>query len=529
MPYSPSLAEFRTAATHGNLVPVWREIVLDGDTPVSAYAKLGRRPHSFLLESVVGGETWAAYSFLGVGARAVLTARGGRYRIVRYDVDGGGAPSEHEGALPDGDPTRVLGSLLASFRPVPSPSLPRFFGGAVGWLGYDVVRAFEKFPSRAPDELGLPEACFVVTDTLVIFDNLRQSVKVVANAVVDGPGDAERAWTSATKRIDEVVRALEGPSPRLRPLDPAGARPGETVDAPLSSNTTRDEYKRAVERAKEYILAGDVFQVVLSQRFEAPRAGADPFDVYRALRVVNPSPYMFQLDFADAQVTGASPEVLVRVDGPPPADAGAAGFGRAAQDPPKRVTVRPIAGTRRRGNTAAEDARLEAELRADPKERAEHVMLIDLGRNDVGRVSRVGSVRVDENMITERFSHVMHMTSSVSGEVQPGRDALDVLRACFPAGTLTGAPKIRAMQIIEELEPARRGIYGGAVGYVSFTGNLDMAIAIRTLVTRGEKVYLQAGAGIVADSDPDAEYEETVSKARAVVRALAMARPTRHD
>jgi anthranilate synthase component 1 len=326
--------------------------------------------------------------------------------------------------------------------------------------------------------------------------------------VVDSPDDAERAYRAACARVDAIVTTLSGASPALRPLDPAAAR---VADAPLSSNTTRDAFKAAVARAKEYILAGDVFQVVLSQRFEAPRAGADPFDVYRALRVVNPSPYMFQLDFVDAQVTGASPEVLVRVDGEP----GAA----------KTVTVRPIAGTRPRGATPDEDERLQAELRADPKERAEHVMLIDLGRNDVGRVSCVGSVRVDENMITERFSHVMHLTSSVSGLVADGHSAVDVLRACFPAGTLTGAPKIRAMQIIEELEPARRGLYGGAVGYVSFTGNLDMAIAIRTLVTKGEHVYLQAGAGIVADSDPDAEFEESVNKARAVVRALAMARP----
>ncbi|MGZ3407138.1 MAG: anthranilate synthase component I [Polyangia bacterium] len=510
MSHSPSLAQFREAAAHGNLVPVWREIVLDGDTPVSAYAKLGRRTHSFLLESVVGGEKWAAYSFLGVGARAVVTARGGRYEVVRFDVEGGGPPARHEGALPEGDPTKLLASLLASFRPVPSPALPRFFGGAVGWLGYDVVRAFERIPSRAPDELELPEACFVITDTLVIFDNLRQTVKVVANAIVDAPEDAERAWGAACARVDAIVATLQGPSPALRPLDPAAAR---IDDAPLSSNTTRAAYKAAVARAKEYILAGDVFQVVLSQRFEAPRAGADPVDVYRALRVVNPSPYMFQLDFGPAQVTGASPEVLVRVDSD---DAGG-----------KRVTVRPIAGTRPRGATPEEDARLEAELRADPKERAEHVMLIDLGRNDVGRVSRTGSVRLEENMIVERYSHVMHLTSSVSGQVADGRSALDVLRACFPAGTLTGAPKIRAMQIIEELEPARRGVYGGAVGYVSFTGNLDMAIAIRTLVTKGEHVYLQAGAGIVADSDPDAEYEETVNKARAVVRALAMARPVR--
>ncbi len=506
MAYSPSLAQFRDSAVHGNLVPVWREIVLDGDTPVSAYAKLGRSTHSFLLESVVGGEKWAAYSFLGVGARAVVTARGGRYEIVRFDVEHGGPPARHEGALPDGDPTKLVASLLASFRPVPSPALPRFFGGAVGWLGYDVVRAFERIPARAPDELGLPEACFVITDTLVIFDNLRQTVKVVANAVVDSPAEAERAYRAACARVDAIVDKLQGPSPSLRPLDPNAAR---VSDAPLSSNTTKEAFKAAVACAKEYILAGDVFQVVLSQRFEAPRAGADPFDVYRALRVVNPSPYMFQLDFGAAQVTGASPEVLVRVD----TDAAT-----------KRVTVRPIAGTRPRGATPDDDAHLEAELRADPKERAEHVMLIDLGRNDVGRVSRTGTVRVDENMIVERYSHVMHLTSSVSGEVADGRSALDVLRACFPAGTLTGAPKIRAMQIIEELEPARRGIYGGAVGYVSFTGNLDMAIAIRTLVTRGEHVYVQAGAGIVADSDPDAEYEETVAKARAVVRALAMAR-----
>jgi anthranilate synthase component 1 len=330
----------------------------------------------------------------------------------------------------------------------------------------------------------------------------------VANAVVDSPADAEPAYAAACTRVDAIVARLQGPSPTLRPLDP---RIAQVADAPLSSNTTREAYKAAVAHAKEYILAGDVFQVVLSQRFEAPRAGADPFDVYRALRVVNPSPYMFQLDFGEVQLTGASPEVLVRVDG----EAGAH----------KTVTVRPIAGTRPRGATPDDDARLEAELRADPKERAEHVMLIDLGRNDVGRVSRVGSVRVDEHMVTERYSHVMHLTSSVSGEVADGRSALDVLRACFPAGTLTGAPKIRAMQIIEELEPARRGVYGGAVGYVSFTGNLDMAIAIRTLVTKGDTVFLQAGAGIVADSDPDAEYEETVSKARAVVRALAMARP----
>src|SRR5581483_122835 len=383
--YVPSLTEFREAARRGNLVPVYRELVADGDTPVSAYAKLGRKPYSFLLESVVGGEKWAAYSFLGVGARAVIAARGGRYTITRFDVEGGGDPRRsivEEGEAPNGDPTRALGALLAEFRPVPQPGLPRFFGGAVGWLAYDVVRAFEKLPSLKPDELELPDLEFVVTDTLVIFDNLRQTVKVVANALVGE--DADAAYASASARIDEIVATLSRPSPPLRPLDPDP--PAAAIDdaSPLRSNTTRDAYKRAVERAKEYILAGDVFQVVLSQRFDAPRAGADPFDVYRALRVVNPSPYMFHLEFPDAQVTGASPEVLVRVeDG--------------------RVMVRPIAGTRRRGGTPDDDARLERELLCDAKERAEHVMLIDLGRNDVGRVARTGTVHVDEQMIVERY------------------------------------------------------------------------------------------------------------------------------
>jgi anthranilate synthase component 1 len=496
--HTPSLEEFRAAAHRGNLVPVFREILADADTPVSAYAKLGRNEHSFLLESVVGGEKWAAYSFIGAGARAVFRARAGKYEITRFDVERSGQPTRHEGSC--SDPTVPLGALLASFRPVAHPELPRFFGGAVGWLSYDVVRAFEKLPASLPDDLDVDDACFVLTDTLVIFDNLRQTVKVVANALVDRPSDAEFAYQSACRRIDEIVAALERPAPALHRLDPHPRAAGE-----LASNTTRAQFVAAVARAKEYILAGDVFQVVLSQRFQAARGGADPFDVYRALRVVNPSPYMFHLAFPGAQVTGASPEVLVRVEN-------------------GRVSVRPIAGTRPRGATPDDDARLEAELRADPKELAEHVMLIDLGRNDVGRVARTGSVRVDEQFVVERYSHVMHLVSHVSGELAGGRTPLDVLRACFPAGTLSGAPKIRAMEIIEELEPARRGLYGGAVGYISYTGNLDFAIAIRTLLSKGDRVYLQAGAGIVADSNPDAEFEETVSKARAVVRALEMAK-----
>jgi anthranilate synthase component 1 len=505
MRYVPSLDEFRAAAERGNLVPVYREILADQDTPVSAYAKLGRGEGTFLLESVVGGAKWAAYSFIGARPRALFTAGGGRYEIVRYD-DAGGGPVRHSAPCPNGDPTEALAGLIGSFRAVPVPGLPRFFGGAVGYFGYDVVRAFEKLPADKPDELGLPEAVFVLTDTLVVFDNLRQTIKVVANALCDRATDAEEAYRRACARVDEVVARLHRPAPPLRALSPD---PADAPEVPLSANRTRADYEAAVERAKEYIRAGDVFQVVLSQRFQARLDGVDPFDVYRALRVVNPSPYMFHLELPGMQVTGASPEVLARLE-------------------EGKIALRPIAGTRPRGATLEEDARLEAELRADPKELAEHVMLIDLARNDVGRVAETGSVRVDERFVVERYSHVMHLVSHVSGTLTPGRKPLDVLRACFPAGTLSGAPKIRAMEIIEALEPCRRGLYGGAVGYVAYpvdgTSNLDFAIAIRTLLQKGGTAYVQAGAGIVADSDPAAEYEESLNKARAVLRALAMAR-----
>jgi anthranilate synthase component 1 len=494
-----TLAEFAAAAERGNVIPVYAELLADGDTPVSAFAKLGSGPHAFLLESVVGGEKWAAYSFIGVSAHARFTARGGRYEIQRF---GSGPETCETGACPGGDPTRALEAWLATFRPVEQPGLPRFFGGAVGYLSYDAVRALERLPETARDELSLPDAAFVLTETLLIFDNLRQTVKVVVNALCETLDAAPRVFADACARIDQVVAALARPV-TLEPMHP-GPRVGQGDGAAtLFPQMARQAFLSHVARAKEYIFAGDVFQVVLSQRFTAPPA--DPFQVYRALRVVNPSPYMFHLAFEDAQVTGASPEVLVRVEG-------------------RRIELRPIAGTRPRGRSNADDQRLEAELVADPKERAEHVMLIDLGRNDVGRVARAGSVRVEEQFKVERYSHVMHLTSSVAGELAEGRTALDALRAAFPAGTLTGAPKIRAMQIIEELEPTRRGVYGGAVGYVSFTGNIDFAIAIRTLVSRAGAVYVQAGAGIVADSVPEAEYEETVAKARAVARALGMAR-----
>jgi anthranilate synthase component I len=499
MAFVPDRAGFLDLVRRGRLGFVYREVLADTDTPVSAYAKLGRGPYSFLLESVVGGDKWAAYSFVGVRPRAVVRARGTSVEILQPADDGGFRVSERVTAQ---EPLRFLDDYLAKLTPAVPAGLPRFFGGAVGWLGYDIVRSFERLPSTKPDDLGLPELCFAITDTVVVFDNLRGTVKVVAAVDVgDGATDPGRAYDDACARIEAVLDRLSRPAPPLRPLDPAVAA---AASAPTST-VSREAYEAGVRRIQEYILAGDAFQVVYSQRFQVPRGDVDPFDVYRALRVINPSPYMFHLEFPEAVVTGASPEVLVRLEG-------------------GEVEVRPIAGTRRRGANAEEDAALEAELRSDPKELAEHTMLIDLGRNDVGRVATAGTVRLTERMTVERYSHVMHLTSNVRGRGAPGIRPADVVRASFPTGTLSGAPKIRAMEIIEELEPARRGIYGGAVGYLSYTGNMDLAIAIRTLVAKQDTIYVQAGAGIVADSVPAQEHLECVNKARAVVSAVEVAR-----
>jgi anthranilate synthase component I len=498
MGFVPDRAGFLDLARQGRLAFVYREVLADTDTPVSAFAKLGRGPYSFLLESVVGGDKWAAYSFAGVRPRAVVRARGTAVEILKPADDGSFRVAERITAA---EPLRFLDDYLAKLTPAVPPGLPRFFGGAVGWLGYDIVRSFERLPSTKPDDLGLPELCFAITDTVVVFDNLRGTVKVVASVDVGDAPDLGRAYDDACQRIEAVLDKLARPAPPLRPLDPALA--AEAV-AP-NATVTREAFEAGVRRIQEYILAGDAFQVVYSQRFQVPRGDVDPFDVYRALRVINPSPYMYHLEFPDAVVTGASPEVLVRLDG-------------------GEIEVRPIAGTRRRGHTAEEDAALEAELRTDPKELAEHTMLIDLGRNDVGRVSVPGSVRLTEWMTVERYSHVLHLTSHVRGRGAPGIRPADVVRAAFPAGTLSGAPKIRAMEIIEELEPARRGIYGGAVGYISYTGNMDLAIAIRTLVAKQDTIYVQAGAGIVADSIPALEFKECANKARAVVGAVEVAR-----
>jgi anthranilate synthase component 1 len=500
MRFVPDRSGFEELARRGRLTFVYKEVVADADTPVSAYAKLGRGPYSFLLESVVGGEKWAAYSFVGVRPRAVVRARGEDVEVLT-PVDARSSELAVTERVKAKEPVRFLDEYLAKLSPAVPPGLPRFFGGAVGFLTYDIVRSFERLPATKPDDMGLPELCFAITDTVVIFDNLRGTLKVVA-AVDVGPGvDLPRAYDDACARIDGVLDRLARPAPPLRPLDP---EPPQPLPVPKST-VTKEAYEDGVRRIKEYILAGDAFQVVYSQRFQLPRGDVDPFDVYRALRVTNPSPYMFHLEYPDAVVTGASPEVLVRMEN---------GY----------VEVRPIAGTARRGATPAEDARLEAEMRGDPKEVAEHVMLIDLGRNDVGRVSVPGTVRVTETMVTERYSHVMHLVSNVRGEVAAGTRPGDVLRASFPAGTLSGAPKIRAMEIIEEVEPFRRNLYGGAVGYISYTGNLDTAIAIRTLVTKGDTIYVQAGAGLVADSVPANEHAECHNKARAVVAAVEIAR-----
>jgi len=484
----PDFNEFCQLSQKGNLVPVYREIMADMDTPVTAFRKIDDGCYSFLLESIEGGEKWARYSFLGANPSVILRSKGSRVEILR-----GQAVEARE----SDDPTRLLRDLLAQYQPVEVAGLPRFVGGAVGYLGYDMVRHFEQLPTERPDTIGAWDSFFMITDTLLIFDTVKQKIQVVATAHLDGTISLEDAYQGAISRIDALVTRLRTPLTSATTTPPAGSSVG------FSSNTTQPEYEAAVEKAKEYVRSGDIIQVVLSQRMSGDLT-VDPFDIYRVLRTLNPSPYMFFLRCDDTVVTGASPEVMVRKEG-------------------SRVELRPIAGTRPRGTTPEQDALMAEELMADPKERAEHVMLVDLGRNDLGRVCKTGTVEVSELMVIERYSHVMHIVSNVRGELTDGRDAFDLVRATFPAGTLSGAPKIRAMEIIDELEPVRRGVYGGAVGYVSFSGNMDLAIAIRTLVVKDGKVHLQAGAGIVADSDPATEWLETVNKAMAVRRAIEIA------
>ncbi len=488
--YSVGFGEFYSLADQGNLVPIYREILADFDTPVSAFSNINTGSHAFLFESIEGGENWARYSFLGSHPSVVfwehqgevITQKGRKQTRVPLKAN----PLDH------------IQDAMADYRPVSVPGLPRFVGGAVGFLGYDVVQSFEPIPSYPKAELNTPLFAFCITDTLLIFDNVAHTIKVVANAHIVSTKKTElrRTYQKAIEKIESIITKLH--KSRKKPSSPKRRTPLK-----FHSNMTSSEFEKMVLRTKEYIQAGDIIQGVMSQRWHTT-IRANPFEIYRALRVINPSPYMFYLRIAGTELIGASPEVLVRCeDG--------------------KIVVRPIAGTRPRGQTSEKDQAMEADLLADQKERAEHLMLVDLGRNDVGRVAKTGTVNVERFMTIERYSHVMHIVSQVTGDLDPKYSAYDVMKACFPAGTLSGAPKIRAMQIIEELEPTRRGPYGGAVGYFSFSGNMDTCINIRSVVVQGQKAYIQAGAGIVADSDPTKEYEETQNKAGAMMKALEMA------
>ena len=505
MPHRPTFDQFAELARTHTVVPVYRQLTGDTLTPVSAFCKIQEGDWSFLFESVVGGERIGRYSFLGAGPFRKFEAYGNRTRTQ----DGNGKWIEATAA----DPLKSLEEMIAAYRAPNLPGLPRFCGGAVGYAGYDTVRYVERLPNAPPDDRHIPDLCFGFFDRMVIFDHVAKTIAVVAHAMglgepgVSAHGGLERVYQETCRRVDQLVERLQRgvADIQLTDIDPSTTdspdlRPGL---AKIQSNFTPPQFEDAVRKAVEYINAGDIFQVVLSQRFRA-ETRARPFAVYRALRVVNPSPFMFYLRAGEVTLVGASPEIMCRVEN------GA-------------ITNRPLAGTRPRGKSPEEDKRLGEELLADPKERAEHIMLVDLARNDVGRVSQLGSVRIGDLLAVERYSHVMHLSSTVTGTLLPGKTAFDALRASLPAGTLSGAPKIRAMEVIDELEPHRRGPYGGAVGYVDFSGNMDTCIALRTMVLLGQTAYVQAGAGIVADSVPASEYQETMNKAMSLLRALEVA------
>jgi anthranilate synthase component 1 len=471
--YYPTLEEVKTLTGQGDLVPVYREIVADLETPVSAFLKVNRGGNSFLLESVEGGERLARYSFIGTEPYKVIATR----------------------AEDNVDPLPAITAEINRFKVVSVNGLPKFCGGAVGYLSYECVTRFEKLPSPARDTLGVPESLFMLVDTLLVFDHVTHRIKVVSHVHLNG--DVEQSYRKAVARIDALVERLDGQLPAT------GRSPRPFSSGNLTSNFSRAAFEEAVTKIKEYITAGEAIQVVPSQRLSQPTT-AEPFEIYRALRTLNPSPYMYFLDLGGFYIIGASPEILVRVEN-------------------GTVATRPLAGTRPRGRTPEEDAALEHELKNDEKERAEHIMLVDLGRNDIGRVSQPGTVQVSDLMEVERYSHVMHLVTHVQGRLRKDKTAFDALRACFPAGTVSGAPKIRAMEIIAEFEPEKRGPYAGAVGYFSFTGNMDMAIAIRTMVLKDGIARVQAGGGIVYDSVPSSEYDESLNKARVLLKAIAQA------
>ena len=491
MPHLPDFDTFRRLADGHQLVPVYRRLLSDALTPVSAFHLLDSGGQACLFESVIGGEKVGRYSFLAVEPFWELIAHG-----KRVTVRGEGGQRNFESS----DPLDELRQRLNAFRAVHLPELPPFEGGAIGYAGYDVVRYVENLPNAPPDDRGLPDLSFAFYDRMVVFDNVSKALFVIAMARLDKQPDARAAYDDACRRVDDLVLRLSQPTN----LPPADIATGGTPQVAWKSNLKQEEFENAVRKCVEYIRAGDIFQVVISQRLEL-ELGCDPLELYRTLRVVNPSPFMFFLRTPEVTLVGSSPEIMCRVVD-------------------KQATVRPLAGTRPRGATDEEDRKLAEELLADPKERAEHVMLVDLGRNDIGRVAKFGSVKLSDVMVIERYSHVMHITSNVTGKLRDECDAFDALKACLPAGTVSGAPKVRAMQIIDELEPHRRGPYAGAVGYIDYAGNMDTCIALRTLVVQGQRAYIQAGAGIVADSVPASEYQETLNKARGLLKAIEVTR-----
>jgi len=486
----PDIDEIKRLSKDYNLIPLFTEILADLETPVSAFMKIDQKRYSFLLESVEGGEKLGRYSFLGGDPSLIFKAKGKHYQIIK---DGKYLAEEGEVA----NPIEKLKEIFSAYKVYTPDTLPPFFGGAVGYFSYDSIRMIEDLPDTLPDELELDDLVFIFTDSIIIFDHVKHKIKIVHNLFIQKESNLENEYDKAVQNIKFILNLLSNPL-KINKQKKVESSPV------LTSNLNEKSFCEMVNKAKEYIKAGDIFQAVLSRRFSADVSNIEKINFYRALRSVNPSPYMFYLHFGDIHVIGSSPEILSKY----------------AFD---RIEVRPIAGTRKRGKTPDEELKLEKELLADEKEIAEHVMLVDLGRNDVGRVSKYGTVKVTDKMVIEKYSHVMHIVSTVEGELDEGKTAFDVFSATFPAGTLTGAPKIRAMEIIEELEPVKRGIYGGSIGYFSFTGNMDMCIAIRTAVIKDNVIYIQSGAGIVYDSVPELEWKETENKASALKQALEIA------
>lgn len=482
--YYPDKKEFVKLSKKGNLIPVYREIEADLETPVSAFLKIDEGDYSYLLESIEGEENIARFSFLGTKPSLVFRSKGNDIEITE--------DKKTKRFRTKSDPLAEIKRLMGQFKFVAVKGLPRFCGGLVGYIGYDMVRFFERIPDKNPDDINIPDSVFVLADTLLIFDHVMHKIKIVSNAHIKGSASA--AYDEAAKKIDNISRLLSKTSVK-------DEKPKKKKGISIQSNFTEKAFKAMVEKAKTYIKNGDIIQVVPSQRLEVNLAGKNPFRIYRNLRSINPSPYMYYLKLEGIKLIGSSPEIMVRCED-------------------RKIELRPIAGTRPRGKDESEDERLMKELLADPKERAEHIMLVDLGRNDVGRVSEFNSVKVPELMRIEKYSHVMHIVSDVTGRLSRSKDVYDVIRATFPAGTVSGAPKIRAMEIIDELETTKRGHYAGCVGYISFSGNIDTCITIRTILVKNNKAYIQAGGGVVADSKPSNEYRETLNKARALIKAI---------